>query len=55
MSSSKGLSIISSNTRGLRDASKRGDMWLHYKQLNADIICLQETHLTENDHNTLAL
>ena len=55
MSSSKGLCIVSSNTRGLRDANKRGDMWLYYKQLNADIICLQETHLTESDQKTLAL
>ena len=28
-------------------------MWLNFKRLGADIICLQETHLTNNDRDTL--
>ena len=55
MSDSKRLSIISSNARGLRDVNKRGDMWLYYQSLNADIICLQETHLTNSDISALTL
>ena len=55
MSDSKRLSIISSNARGLRDVNKRGDMWLYYQSLNADIICLQETHLTKSDISALTL
>ena len=55
MSDGKYLSILSSNVRGLRDANKRGDMWLYYKNMNADIICLQETHLVASDLHTITL
>ena len=51
----KYLKIISSNVRGIKDTNKRGDMWLYLQKLQADIICLQETHLTENDTHTLKL
>ena len=39
--------------RGLRDADKRGDFWLTFKKEKCDIICLQETHLTETDRTHL--
>ena len=51
----KYLNIVSSNVRGIRDTGKRGDMWQFYKDLKADIICLQETHLIEKDLHNLKI
>ena len=45
------LKIVSANTRGLRQYFKRFD---YFKNLNSDIICLQETHLTAKDINMLS-
>ena len=47
------LNILSANIRGLRDGGKRGDMWLNFQKSGGDIICLQETHLIEEDLDTL--
>ena len=47
METLKKLRIISTNVRGLRQLKKRSDFWLKYKELKADIICLQETNLVE--------
>ena len=55
METLKKLRIISTNVRGLRQVKKRGDFWLKYKELKADIICLQETHLVEADTHDLKL
>lgn len=38
------LSIISLNTRGLRDLTKRKALFLFCRRTNADLILLQETH-----------
>ena len=51
----KYLKIISSNVRGIKYTNKRGEMWLYFQKMKADIICLQETHLTEKDIHTLKL
>ena len=55
METLKKLRIISTNVRGLRQVKKRGDFWLKYKELKADVICLQETHLVEADIHDLKL
>ena len=46
---------MSSNVRGIRDANKRGDMWLYFQEMKADIVCLQETHLIDKDIHNLKL
>ena len=47
------LNILSANVRGLRQHFKRIDFLEYCKGLNPDIICLQETHLTQKDQNML--
>ena len=51
--SSVQLTIISANVRGLRQPLKRLDFWDKFRDLKADIILLQETHLVELDLNDL--
>ena len=41
--------MLSANCRGLRDNQKRYDVFNYLKDTNADIICLQDTHLTKLD------
>ena len=41
---SNDIKIVSLNVRGLRESSKRREMFNFLKKSNADIICLQETH-----------
>jgi len=43
------LSIVSLNTRGLRDLTKRKALFLYCRRTNADLILLQETHSCESD------
>ncbi len=43
------LSIVSLNTRGLRDTVKRKALFLLAKQLKTDFIFFQETHSVVND------
>uniref|UniRef100_A0A1A8QY68 Reverse transcriptase domain-containing protein n=1 Tax=Nothobranchius pienaari TaxID=704102 RepID=A0A1A8QY68_9TELE len=45
------LSIISLNTRGLRNHLKRKAIFLYCKQLNTDFCFVQETHSIETDTN----
>ena len=45
------LKIQSLNCRGLRNKTKRYDVFNYLKNLKADIICLQDTHLIESDWN----
>lgn len=45
--------IISLNTGGLNAPTKRTKIMTHVKDLNADIMLLQETHLCESDHRKL--
>ena len=47
------LKIISANCQGLRDKLKRTDVCEYLNNLNANIICLQDTHLTQQDENDL--
>ena len=50
---SEKLRIESLNGRGLRDRSKRADIFDRIKDRHTDIILLKETHLTENDYTDL--
>ena len=43
------VKVLSANCRGLKDKSKRYDVLNYFKNMEADIICLQDTHLTEQD------
>ena len=43
------LKVLSVNCQGLRDKKKRTDILNYLKESVAVIICLQDTHLTEND------
>ena len=45
----KALNVMSLNTRGIRDITKRKALFLHCKHSNSDIILLQETHSCESD------
>lgn len=45
--------IISMNTGGLNAAIKRTKVITHIKNLNADVMFLQETHLQKSDHKKL--
>ena len=47
------VSLVSANIRGLRQHFKRNDIFDYLKNLKADIICLQETHLVQKDLNIL--
>ena len=43
--------MLSANCQGLRNTEKRNDVLNFLKGTNASIVCLQDTHLTENDLN----
>ena len=45
---SNGLNVFSLNVRGLRDKKKRRTYFSTFKKNKYDIICLQETHITES-------
>ena len=47
------LKFLSANCQGLRDRTKRLDVLNYFFQLNPNIICLQDTHLTPDDENQL--
>lgn len=40
------LRIISANCQGLHDFKKRRDALQYYRQLECNILCLQDTHFT---------
>ena len=42
------IKVLSANCRGLKDKFKRYDVLNYLKDSNADIICLQDTHLMES-------
>lgn len=46
--------FISLNTGGLNAALKRTKMITYIKNLNADVILLQETHLLRSEHGKLS-
>ena len=43
------IKICSANVRGLRQPLKRLDLWNRFKEMKADLVFLQETHLVEDD------
>jgi len=43
------LTVMSLNTRGIRDSVKRKAVFLFCKKSGADLILLQETHSCESD------
>ena len=43
------IKVLSANCRGLKDKKKRYDVLNYLQNTSADIICLQDTHLTEAD------
>ena len=45
------LKILNLNCRGLRKKTKCYDVMNYLKNLTAEIICHQDTHLTESDWN----
>ena len=47
--SANSLVVLSANCQGLRDFKKRVDVINYFKETGAHIICLQDTHLTDND------
>ena len=47
------ISIVSFNVNGLRNPVKRHSIFQHFKKFPHDIICLQETHLVEEDISLL--
>ena len=36
--------VLSANCRGLQNMKKRQDVLTYFKEMNANIICLQDTH-----------
>ena len=49
MASNNFLTIVSANVRGLREENKRKTLFKLLKSHNADVICLQETHMIAED------
>ena len=45
--------VLSANCQGLRTYEKRVDVLSYFKNTNASIICLQDTHLLENDRSSI--
>src|SRR5262245_27895967 len=43
------LTIVSLNTRGLRDDARRRKLFHHLRTLQVDIVCLQKTHCPSED------
>ena len=46
------VTILSMNCRGLADVEKRKDVLHYLKKKKYSIYCLQETHFSEEIHNT---
>ena len=50
------IKLVSANCQGLRDKSKRYDVWNYLLNLNLNIImCLQDTHLIKQGENELSI
>ena len=43
--------IVTTNVRGLRENSKRKEVFLYHKKLKHDIIFMQETHSSSSDEH----
>ena len=49
------ITILSANCRGLADSSKCRDVLNYLQSLNADILCLQDTHWTKSELRKIKL
>ena len=47
------IKVLSANCQGLRTYQKRIDVLSYMKDTWASIVCLQDTHLTEQDINSV--
>ena len=47
------IRVLSANCQGLGSKEKRADVLSYFKEQNASIICLQDTHWTERDIKSL--
>ena len=47
------IKVLSANCQGLRTYEKRLDVLSYMKDMGASIVCLQDTHLTENDAHSI--
>ena len=46
------LTVASLNARGLKNKIKRTALFSYFKEQRYDLVCLQETHITEKDSST---
>ena len=47
------IKILSASCQGIRNESKRSDLWSYLSQKKPNIVCLQDTHLISKDQNNL--
>ena len=47
------LMVLSANCQGLRNYEKRMDVLSYLKDTNANIVCLQDTHLLDGDKSSI--
>ena len=47
--SSESVKVLSANCQGLRNYQKRSDILQYFRETNASIVCLQDTHLLKSD------
>ena len=43
------IKVLSANCQGLRNQEKKIDVLTYFKENKVNILCLQDTHLIEND------
>ena len=53
MCSLNNITVLSANCQGLRTYEKRIDVLSYMKETRASIVCLQDTHLTEREINSV--
>ena len=49
MNMQNNIKVLSANCQGLRNYDKRHDILTHFKDMGANILCLQDTHLLKSD------
>ena len=47
------VKVLSANCQGLRNIQKRADVLRFFKERQASIVCLQDTHLLESDSESV--
>ena len=47
--SGESVKLLSANCQGLCNYQKRSDVLQYFKETNASIVCLQDTHLLKSD------